>query len=469
MRLRFEYQPVNRPSSRPAVSPARRAAFDILRRVQAENAYAAPLVAALAETALAREDRALVQELVLGTLRWQGALDYFIERYAGRAIKKLDMAVLIVLRLGLYQLRFLARVPASAAVNESVNLVKRARATSAAPMVNAVLRRAARHLDEVPGASLDDPLDRLSVETSHPRWLIERWMAAFGEAEARELALANNQPPPTSFRVNPLRARGDEVIARLESEGLRLRPSSVAPGARVVEDGPARVLVQAAERGEVYIQDEASQLVSLLLDPAGGERILDLCAAPGSKSSHLAALAGATGWVMACDIHPHRLATLATLCRRLGLESIAPVALDATRELPLVAEAPRFDRVLIDAPCSGTGTLRRNPEIKWRLAAGDIARLADVQGALLQRATGALKVGGRLVYSTCSIEPEENETVVRRFLESGAPFRVVAPKAGDAFVTDEGFVRTYPHRGGGDGFFAAVLEQINDDPSSYPR
>ena len=394
---------------------------------------------------------------MLGVLRWQSALDYFIERYTQRPLKKLDAAVLIALRLGLYQLRFLSRIPPSAAVNESVNLVKRARAASAAPMVNAVLRRAIREADETPGASLDDPRERLAVEVSHPRWLLERWVNAFGEAEARRLAMANNQPPPAAFRVNTLRASTNEVIARLESEGLRLRPSDIAPGAFVVEGGAA--LAQAAERGEVYIQDEASQLVSLLLAPADGERILDLCAAPGSKSSHIAALAGANSWVMACDIHPHRLATLAATCRRLGIEWVAPVALDATRELPLLESAPRFDRVLIDAPCSGTGTLRRNPEIKWRLTPADIPRLADVQFTLLGRAAETLKSGGRLVYSTCSVEREENEAVVRRFLESGAPFRLIAPAAPADLVTDEGFVRTFPHRGGADGFFAAVLER----------
>jgi 16S rRNA (cytosine967-C5)-methyltransferase len=460
---------VNRPASRPAISPARRAAFDILRRVTTEGAYAAPLIAALPQAELSREDRALAQELALGVLRWQSALDYFIERYAARPVRKLDAAVLIALRLGLYQLRFLSRIPASAAVNESVNLVKRARAASAAPMVNAVLRRAAREASEVAGQSLSDPRERLAVEVSHPRWLLERWIAAFGEAEARELATANNQPPSVAFRVNTLRVSTDEAIARLEGEGLRLRKSAVAPGAFVIEDGAMAALAQAVERGETYIQDEASQLVSLLLAPASGERILDLCAAPGSKSSHIAALAGANSWVMACDIHPHRLATLAATCKRLSIESVAPVALDATHELPLVESAPPFDRVLIDAPCSGTGTLRRNPEIKWRLAPADIPRLAGVQLSLLGRATERLKAGGRLVYSTCSMEREENEAVVGRFLESGAPFRLVAPAAPDEFITAEGFVRTFPHRGGADGFFAAVMERLNDDESSDPR
>jgi 16S rRNA (cytosine967-C5)-methyltransferase len=231
------------------------------------------------------------------------------------------------------------------------------------------------------------------------------------------------------------------------------------PGAFVVESGAAAI-ADAAERGIIYIQDEASQLVSLLLDAQAGERVLDLCAAPGSKSSHIAALTRGESWVVACDIHPHRLATLAATCRRLAVKSIDALAMDATRQLPIVESAPRFDRALIDAPCTGTGTLRRNPEIKWRLAPDDPSRLAEIQLGLLARSVDAVRAGGRLVYSTCSIEREENESVVGRFIESGAPFRLVRPAAHDDLITDEGFVRTYPHRHEMDGFFAAVLERV---------
>ena len=362
--------------SNPSVSPARRAAFDILRRVETEGAYAAVLISALPQSALSREDRALAQEITLGVLRHRLSLDYFIERYARRSIKRLDIAVLIALRMGLYQLRHLTRIPHSAAVNESVNLVKRARAKSAAPMVNAVLRNAARHLDDQPGEDRDDRLERLAIETSHPAWLLERWIKAFGESEARALAMANNETPLMGFRVNTLRAEAQEVIAQLEREGVTVRSSEIAPGAFVSESGGAS-LARAAERGTIYIQDEASLLVSLLIEPKRGERLLDLCAAPGSKSSHLAALTDDAAWIVACDLHPHRLVSLKASAERLGIKSINAVALDATRTLPFMAGAPRFDRVLIDAPCTGTGTLRRNPEIKWRLATEDISRLPN--------------------------------------------------------------------------------------------
>ncbi|HEX8185035.1 MAG TPA: 16S rRNA (cytosine(967)-C(5))-methyltransferase RsmB [Blastocatellia bacterium] len=451
---------MNRKHAKPPVSPARRAAFDILRRVEADGAYASALIAALPQSKLSREDRALAQEIALGVIRWQGALDYFIERYSRRAVKRLDLSVLIALRMGLYQMRHLTRVPQSAAVNESVNLVKVAGAKSAAGMVNAVLRNAARTPDVTAGEGVSDPAERGSIEVSHPRWMLERWAAWLGEAESRALALANNEPPPTAFRVNTLRASTDEALANLRAEGLNARPSEYVAGAFVVESGAATAIAQAAERGIIYIQDEASQLVSLILEPRSGERILDLCAAPGSKSSHIAALAQDKAWVVACDIHPHRLASLVSTCRRLGIGSIDSIALDATREMPVARDSLEFDRVLIDAPCSGTGTLRRNPEIKWRLAADDIPRLAGVQLRLLERGAGMLASGGRLVYSTCSLEPEENEGVIGRFLEGGAPFRTVQPKSHSDLITPEGFVRTFPHRQQTDGFFAAALEKI---------
>lgn len=442
------------------VSPARRAAFDILIQIEAHRAYASVLVAALSESDFSREDRALAQEIVLGVLRWQQSLDHFIERYSERSVASLDLPVLIALRVGLYQLRHLTRVPQSAAVNQSVNLVKRARVASAASMVNAVLRQAAKRLDEKSGQGIHDPLKRASVELSHPRWMLERWQSSFDDHETRQLALANNSPPATAFRVNTLRTSVNDVLAHLEAEGVTMRESQVAHGAFVVKSGPASPVIQAARRGAIYIQDEASQLVSVLLEPRSGHRVLDICAAPGSKSSHIALLADDLAWIIACDRHPHRLTTLRATCERLGLQSVNALALDATAELPFIAAWREFDRVLVDAPCSGTGTLRGNPEIKWRLSPDDIARLAQLQLSLLDRAASSVATGGRLVYSTCSIEREENEEVVRRFLDRTTLFRVTEPNAPAHLITSDGFVRTFPHRDGTDGFFAAILERM---------
>ena len=445
-----------------AASPARRAAFDILRRVAQEDSYASTLIAALPDGELSREDRALVQELVLGALRWQATLDYFIEHYAGREIEKLDLPLVIALRLGIYQIRFLSRIPASAAVNESVKLVKRARLTSAAGLANAVLRRAAEHSAEPAGADISNDLDRAAVELSHPRWMIEQWTQTLGEDQTRRLALANNQSPVIAFRVNTIRSSVDDAIEDLKIAGVESRPSNLTPGAFVAERGSGLALTRAAKEGLIYIQDEASQMVSLLLDAKPGQRVLDLCAAPGSKSTHIAAMTNNEAWILACDIHPKRLAILGESSARLGVSNLSLLALDAARSLPFLDSAPKFDRVLLDAPCSGTGTLRQNPEIKWRLASGDIARLAKLQFAMLENAATMVSAGGRLVYSTCSMEPEEGEQVIGKFLASrfGDAFRVVVPEGFRPLATPEGFIRTYPHVSQVDGFFAAVLDRL---------
>jgi 16S rRNA (cytosine967-C5)-methyltransferase len=446
-------------TKRESVSPARSAAFDILSRVERENAYSSVLISALPETGLSREDRSLAQEIVLGVLRWRLLLDALIERYSERAINRFDAAVLIALRMGLYQLRKLSRVPQSAAVNESVKLVKRARVASAAPLVNAVLRKAAARTQEPASYGIADPIDVEAVELSHPQWMLERWSRAFGSDETTLLAVANNSAPAIAFRINPLRAPAETVLSVLSEEGVSFRESRVAAGAYLVEKGPSEVIIDAAQAGKIYVQDEASQLVSILLGVRRGDRVLDLCAAPGSKTSHIALLASDDVSIIACDLHQHRLANLRVVCERLGIRSIEAVTLDGTQPLPFVSGGDLFDRILVDAPCSGTGTLRGNPEIKWRLTQNDIVRLADLQLSLLQRGASAVANRGRLVYSTCSLEDEENEEVVRRFLDEVDSFDVVEPNAPRSLVTSEKFVRTYPHRDGTDGFFAAVLER----------
>jgi 16S rRNA (cytosine967-C5)-methyltransferase len=443
-------------------SPARRTAFDILNRVENEGAYASNLIAQLPPSSLSREDRALAQEIVLGVLRWQSQLDYFVERYSRRDTREIDCPVLIALRMGIYQLRRMTRIPPSAAVNESVNLVKTARVASAAGMVNATLRNATRHLDDSGADDISDPITRSSIEASHPRWMLERWINAYGYDEALRLAMSNNESPQNAFRVNTLRSSIEEVLRALESEGVSVRSSDVTSGAFVVVSGPSTVIARLAQSGLIYIQDEASQLAPQLLDPKPDEVVLDLCAAPGSKASQIAAITEDRAWVVACDIHTHRLANLRSICRRLGIESIDSVACDAMRELPFDVSTHRFNRVLLDAPCSGTGTLRRNPEIKWRLSYEDLIRLAELQAALLARAVEATAVGGRIVYSTCSIEPEENEEVVGRLLASSARVKLITPAIKQEMLTSGGFIRTFPHRDRTDGFFMAVLERTPD-------
>ena len=415
------------------VSPARRAAFEILREVEA-GAFSSILLAAY-EPELKPADRALCHELVLGVLRWQLWLDKLIEHYAKRAVESLDLPVRLALRIGLYQLRFLTRVPAPAAVNESVNLVRSARVSSAAAFVNAVLRRAIREAEYDPAAAFSEPLERLAVETSHPLWLIERWANEFGVAETEAFARANNRVPPVALRIV------NRDFTDFQNQ-LVFEPSKVAENAWRVE-GPTALLRELAASGEIYLQDEASQLVAQTVEVKPGERVLDLCAAPGGKTTLIAQLAGDAALIVASDRSRKRLDTILKMTALQNLKSIKFVLLDAAQTLPFADSA--FDRILLDAPCSGTGTLARNPEIRYRISEHDIHTLATQQKLFLENATRVLKPGGQLVYSTCSVERDENEAVIGAFLESHAHFRATNT------------IRTWPQHQGTDGFFIASL------------
>jgi 16S rRNA (cytosine967-C5)-methyltransferase len=423
------------------ISPARLAAFKILQQVET-GAFSSVLLAA-EEPRLAPADRALCHELVLGVLRWQLLLDKIIEHFAQRSGERLDTAVRIALRLGLYQLRYLTRIPGSAAVNESVSLVRAARLSSATSFVNAVLRRAIRERDYEPAADVSDPLEKIAVQTSHPVWLVERWAAAFGVAEAEAFARANNVVPPTAFRIVRARANEEDVLGKLRDGGANVTASEIVEGAWRVSGGTSR-LRELSDAGEVYLQDEASQLVAQSLEVTRGDRVLDLCAAPGGKTTLIADRADDQALIVAADLSAARMATVIATARLHGFKAIKPIILDAAEPLPFAAES--FDKVLVDAPCSGTGTLRRNPEIRWRLSPADIARLAVQQKQILTMAAEVLKPGGRLVYSTCSVEREENEAVIE-VMQDDVRFRLLKT------------TRTWPHVHGSDGFFIADFQR----------
>ena len=424
------------------VSPARRAAFDVLRRVH-DGAFSSVLLAA-EEPKLRPADRALTHELVLGVLRWQLWLDKIIEHFSKRSVDSLDPPVRISLHLGLYQLRFLSRIPASAAVNESVNLVRAAKLSSAAAFVNAVLRHAIREADYDPASDAQGPLEKLAIETSHPVWLIDRWMRSFGPVEAESFARANNEIPPTAFRVVHTRANEDQIMQQLTAAGASIERSTIAANAFRIS-GATATLRDLSANGQIYLQDEASQLVAEILDARAGDRVLDLCAAPGGKTTLIADRAGDNALIVAADRSATRMTTIVNTSALHQLRSVHPTLLDAGERLPFSLES--FDRILVDAPCSGTGTLRRNPEIRWRLSTGDIPTFAAQQKQFLRNAAEVLKPGGRLVYSTCSVEREENEEVIADFLSTHPEF--LQPKTH----------RTWPHREGSDGFFMAVLER----------
>ncbi|HXD29484.1 MAG TPA: 16S rRNA (cytosine(967)-C(5))-methyltransferase RsmB [Pyrinomonadaceae bacterium] len=431
------------------ISAARRAAFEILRRVEESGGYSSFLLAASAEE-LQANDRALTHELVMGVLRRQLWLDYLTAHYGNRKVTSLDAPVRIALRLGLYQLRFMSRIPASAAVNESVSLVRFAGLSSAAAFVNAVLRRATREADFDPLTEISDPVERLAVESSHPPWLIQRWIDNWGWSEAAAFACANNEVPPTAFRSS-----GTQDTVPDSLKGL-ITASSIAPGAWR-SDGNNASIYELARQGRIYIQDEASQLVAHALQPGSEDLILDVCAAPGGKTTHLASLSGPSSMVVAGDLHQHRLRSMRSMSPAESLINIHLVTLDGTRRLPFREQI--FDRVLVDAPCTGTGTLRRNPEIRWRLSPADIEDLAGKQLGILTNAASAVKPGGRLVYSTCSVEPEENEQVVAKFMNEAGDFRPAKLDVNPELLTSSNTARTWPHRHGADGFFIAAFQR----------
>jgi 16S rRNA (cytosine967-C5)-methyltransferase len=320
-----------------------------------------------------------------------------------------------------------------------VSLVRAARLSSATAFVNAVLRRAVREGEYNPAADVSDPIEKIAIQTSHPSWLIERWVASFGVEETEAFARANNAVPPVTFRV--VRTRVDEttVLARLRDAGATVEASQIVDGAWRVA-GATPIVRELAAAGEIYLQDEASQLVAQAMEVKRGEHVLDLCAAPGGKTTLMADRAGDHAFIVAADRSSSRMATVVATMRLHELKSIRPVILDATEQLPFEKES--FDRVLVDAPCSGTGTLRANPEIRSRLAPDDFARFAAQQKRILSRAVEVLKPGGRLVYSTCSVEREENEEVIEQL-----DLRIMKT------------FRTWPQREGSDGFFISMLEK----------
>jgi 16S rRNA (cytosine967-C5)-methyltransferase len=449
------------------VSPARAAAFDILLRVERESSYASELLHSAAYERLSTPDHALATELVMGVLRWRSRLDDEIATASSQPLSKLDLEILIALRLAVYQFHWLDRVPQRAALHESVELVKRARKRSAAPFVNAVLRK----LSAQPAPSQRDQHstpEALARAFAHPQWLVERWSQAFGLTAAQQICEHNQSIPTTAIRL-----RTPAAEALLHREGISLIPGSLLASARLVSVGDI-TKTQAFRNGELVIQDEASQLVAALVGSASriGSRILDCCAAPGGKTLAIADH-NPNAAITALELYPHRARLLQKILSADERQSarIQVVVADA-QQFPV---ALLFDRVLADVPCSGTGTLARNPEIKWRLTPADLAELNQRQSAILRSALSQVAPGGRLIYSTCSLEKEENEDVVEEALAENKSFRLLDARteldglksAGEliwqdtATLTRGPYLRTIPGIHPCDGFFAAILEKVS--------
>jgi 16S rRNA (cytosine967-C5)-methyltransferase len=452
---------------------ARAIALRVLERVSEAGAYAdLALRGELARTALAPRERALATELAYGTLRWRGHLDFLLAAVLRRPLAELEPRVRELLRLGAYQLAFCDRIPDAVAVSESVRLAHAAGVGRAAGLANAALRRLARERATLlPPALAEDPVGHLVHALSVPPWVAARWVAALGAEEAAALAGALNQPAPRTVRANRRRGSRDALLRELRARFPDAAPCRFAPdGVRLVGPGDP-VRDPAFLEGRMTVQDEASQLVVELLDPQPGECVLDACAAPGAKATAIAERVGPAGRVVAVDRHERRLALVARDAARLGLAHISTVCADATRGLPAAPAGGGYARILVDAPCSGLGAWRRNPDARWRATPDAPARLAAVQGAILRRAADRLAPGGTLVYSTCTLAPEENEAVIDALLAERPALRRAAPEtlpavltrtrdaAPDAPLLDaQGALRTLPHRHDADGFFAVRLE-----------
>jgi 16S rRNA (cytosine967-C5)-methyltransferase len=463
-----------------AISPGRSAAFEILLRVEREDSYSSELLHSPLLEKLASRDHGLATELVMGVLRWRSLLDQRLAGASAQKIERLDDEVLAALRLGIYQLQFLSRVPAHAAIFESVELVKAARKRSAASYVNAVLRKIARSGAEDPFVQMKKSADgnTLARDAAHPLWLTQRWAAQYGLEAARKICAHDQGVPDTAIHIHEDQLsddgfhersaedqpRHESPEAELAATGVQLAPGRLLSAARRVLAGDITA-TRAYQEGCITIQDEGSQLVAMLV--GRGKKLLDCCAAPGSKTALLAGR-NADSTVLATELHPHRARLLQKLNHR---RNVHVVVADA-RNLPL-SVAGTFNRVLADVPCSGTGTLAHNPEIKWRLRVEDLRDLHLRQVAIMKSALAQLATGGRLVYSTCSLEREENEAVVEAALDGAREFKVVEVGAELKQMERSGeiswkdipsllagpYLRTIPGVHPGDGFFAAMIER----------
>ena len=460
--------PTRSPSkrNRPTTDP-RTAALTVLDRVDKGMATldavlddAEPML-----TGLSRRDRALFNQLVYGVLRRRLRLDAVVGAYTDRPLKKISPPILNILRIGLFQILFMDRIPASAAVNTAVNLVKTRKASKAAGFVNALLRNALRDPDrfQLPDA-LGSPVEHIAVTHAFPHWLAARWIERMGVAETDRLCAAMNTIPPITLRCNGLKNTVAELVAALsdQAEGIEAL-DSVPGGLNLIRPRCSISKMKAFVDGRFAVQDGAAQLISLLLAPQPGETVLDACAGLGGKTTHLAQLMNDQGAIVAMDNAPAKLIRLENEAHRLGVSIIRTRRADLDRP-PGPDTLPRFDRILLDAPCSGLGVLRRNPDAKWSSQKADIARLARQQARFLDHLAPLVKKDGVLVFSVCSMEPEENGGVIKTFLKNHANFAITGARSIEEktvlpFVGENGFFRTAPHIDHMDGFFAARLQR----------
>jgi 16S rRNA (cytosine967-C5)-methyltransferase len=428
-------------------SEARWISYQVLLKLQSQEGNSSLLLReALGRLSEAR-DRALTTELVLGTLRWQGRLSSEIARHSNRAWDKLDPEVRILLLLGAYQLRY-TRIPAHAAIDETVSLCRRAGKTSATGYLNVVLRKLSA---QTPFEPEGESAGALAERYSHPEWLVQRWIARFGINDAIKLLAANQQPPPFLLRLNSLKGDSETILKRLAQERIETRETIYGPEVREVTSG-APQFTQSFAQGDFYIQDASAEALGRVLNAQPGDRILDVAAAPGGKTFQAALRMEDRGLIVSADLDYHRMQRWKQNMARLGITSARPVVADARRPSFLGA----FDRILIDAPCTSLGVIRRHPEIKWWRKPEDLAEFAEAQSQILEAHAAYAGSGGEIIYSVCSFEPEETTEVKQRFLSAHPEFHSVLL---DHNGRKEDHVYLFPHLDGTDGFFIAKFRK----------
>ena len=444
---------------------ARLTAIKIINRILKDGAYSnLVLNEMLPEAGLNDLDRRFVTELVYGTVKTLGTLDWILEHFVSRPLQSLEPETRNILRLGVYQIYFLDRVPESAAVNESVNLAKRFGHPGIVKFVNAVLRSSVRQKATLDWPDAEKaPLQHLALKAYHPDWLLRRWEKQFGFADTEKLCAFDNEPAPLTLRVNTLVTTREELLAKLTADGFTAQASKWSPDGIVCTKIPSLKALFNKYYNGFYIQDESSMLVGRVLNPKPGSTIIDMCSAPGGKTTHLAALMENRGQVRACDIYPHKLDLIKANAARLGLKNVYTFLQDGTQ----VRETwvGKADDVLVDAPCSGLGVLNRRAEARWTRTEADLADFPPLQMKILETAVQYVKPAGRILYSTCTLEAAENQELVARFLAAHPDWHLAGfkhPLTGET-VTE---LQLLPQRDGVDGFYLALLERKAPAPAA---
>jgi len=416
---------------------------------------------------ISNRERALFNALVYGVLRWKGRLDWIISHLSKLPINKTKPEVLNILRIGLFQIIYLNRIPVSAAVNTSVEMAKHSADKRGAGYVNAILRKASRELETLPYPDIEEePEYAISVNKSFPKWMVKRWIKLFGKSQTIELCDAINEIPSITVRVNTLKTNRQDLVNRIESDVRNIRLTACSPeGLSFTNPNKSIHEMETFKNGQFQVQDEAAQLVTLLLDPRPGDAVLDACAGLGGKTGHIGQLMKNSGKITALDIDKEKLNKLNGEMERLGITNVTTVSGDIENPLLLKNYYGQFDRILLDAPCSNMGVIRRNPDIKWKLQENKLMQYKKRQLLFLDNLANLLKPSGIMVYAVCSTEPEENEEVIKEFLIKRPDFGIdnnilYLPESIGVFLNSSGFVKTYPHLNNMDGFFSVRLVRL---------